>query len=538
MLQLAQYNKLYKAVIAMATDKKIPHVLIIMDGVGERETTQDNAVKLAHTPTLDHLKDTCPHGLLSASGLDVGLPPGQFGNSEVGHMHLGAGRILYQDSTKISQAIADESFFDNNVLCTAIDATIAVEGAVQVLGLLSDGGVHAHETHIVALCRLALMRGAPQVYIHAFLDGRDTPPKSADTYLARLETQISALNSEFTGTVAIASIVGRFYALDRDRRWERVQQAYDLLTTATAKFDAKDSLSALNDAYARGESDEFVAPTIIDDNGVICDNDGVLFANFRADRARELSEALLMDDFTGFTRKTKPALATFVSLTHYSDVISAHPTVGVAYPPTSLVNTLGEYLAKQGKTQLRLAETEKYPHVSFFFSGGQEAVFDGETRILVDSPKVETYDMCPQMSAHAITERLLAALDGGAYDVIVVNYANGDMVGHTGDLAAAIAAVETVDNCLDKVVAKIQALDGVALITADHGNCEQMFDYVSNQVHTQHTTELVPFIYVGNETFAIRQGGRLCDVAPTLLQLLGLAKPDEMTGESLLLRGV
>lgn len=521
----------------MAKIRKKPHVLVIMDGIGERDDDKDNAVKIAHTPTLDDLKKNYPYGLVSASGIDVGLPLGQFGNSEVGHMNLGAGRILYQDITKIDAAIDDGTFFANEALRQTVGAAIACDGAVQVLGLLSDGGVHAHQNHMIAICRLALASGASQVYVHAFLDGRDTPPKSAKGYLSWFNDALETLNQEFAGTAKLASIVGRFFAMDRDHRWERIQQSYRLLVMGEG-VTATDADQALALAYERGESDEFVHPTLIDDNGIICDNDAVIFANFRADRARQLSQALLLNDndFDGFIRNVQPSLAAFASLTHYSDELSQHKKVAVAYPPDGIKNSLGEYLSLMGKTQLRLAETEKYPHVSFFFSGGQETPFAGETRIVVESPKVETYDQCPQMNARGITDVLLEALDRQDYDVLVVNYANGDMVGHTGDLSAAVCAVETVDSCLGEVVSKVLALDGDLLVTADHGNCEQMFDYESNQPHTQHTTELVPFIYVSKKTDGVyvREGGKLCDIAPTILELLGLDKPSQMSGNSLL----
>lgn len=513
---------------------KTPFVLLIMDGVGYRPEAKDNAVAQAHTPCLDEIFESCPHGLISTSGLDVGLPEGQFGNSEVGHMNLGAGRILYQDSTKISKSIHDQSFFDNRVLLQAIDKTIANQGSVQILGLLSDGGVHAHEQHIYATCRLALMRGASKVYVHAFLDGRDTPPKSAMLYLDRLQTRIDELNQEFAGKAVLASMVGRFFAMDRDKRWERVQKAYELLTLAQADFVGKDPKQALQDAYERGESDEFVSPVVLECNGMVSDNDGVIFVNFRADRARQLSDAFVDDGFTGFVRKAVPQLSAFVCMTKYSDSLAQNNKTSIAYLPNSLENTLGEWLAKAGKTQLRIAETEKYAHVTFFFSGGQEALFAGEERLLVDSPKVQTYDLMPQMSADKITSGVVEAILSGRFDVIVINYANGDMVGHTGDLAAAIEAMQAVDKSVGAVAQAVRKMGGHLLVTADHGNCEQMFDYESGQVHTQHTTYLVPFIYVGDKPLLVREGGRLCDVAPSLLYLMGLEKPVQMTGESLL----
>lgn len=517
----------------MINQTKTPYVLVIMDGVGIRADTRDNAFFSANKPNLDRLFATCPNGLISTSGLDVGLPDGQFGNSEVGHMNLGAGRILYQDSTKISKAISDGDFFDNEVLKTAIDKTIANEGAVQVIGLLSDGGVHSHETHIYAVCRLALMRGAEQVYVHAFLDGRDTPPKSSTIYIKRLQENLDKLNQEFQGKAKLATLVGRFFAMDRDNRWERVQKAYELLTIAKADHEYDDAVQALEQAYARGETDEFVEPTLIDDNGVICDNDGVVFVNFRADRARELSYAFVRDGFDGFERKSAPELSTFVTMTKYSDDLENNAKVSIAYKPISLKNTLGEYLESLGKTQLRIAETEKYPHVSFFFSGGREELYQGEERILVASPKVKTYDEQPEMSAPEVTDKVVEAILSGKFDVVILNYANGDMVGHTGVFDAAVKAVEAVDAGIGRIEQAVRQMNGHLLITADHGNCEQMFDYETGQVHTQHTTELVPFIYVGDKNLAIRAGGKLCDVAPTILDLMGIDKPLEMSGESL-----
>lgn len=514
--------------------KKIPYVLMILDGVGHREDPRDNAVYAAKKPNLDALMASCPHGLISGSGQDVGLPDGQFGNSEVGHMNLGAGRILYQDSTRIMNDISSGEFFNNDVLIKAVKDTIDNEGAVHVLGLLSDGGVHAHIDHIKATAKLAIEQGANQVFIHAFLDGRDTPPKSAEGYVADLEQYLTELNQEYDVEVKIASCIGRFFAMDRDKRWDRVEQAYDLLTQAKAVREADSAIHAIELAYAADETDEFVQATIIDDNGVIADNDGVIFVNFRADRARQISQVFVDGDFDGFKRKMTPKLSAFVMMTKYSDQLANNPTTAVAYQPTSLSNTLGEYLQNHGKTQLRIAETEKYAHVTFFFSGGREELYDGETRILVNSPNVKTYDQKPQMSAFEVTDKLKDAIRSGQYDVIIINYANGDMVGHTGVFDAAVMAVETVDACIGEIVGMVREMNGHLLITADHGNCEQMQDYDSGQVHTQHTTEFVPFIYVGDKQVNVRTGGRLCDVAPTILHLMGMQKPAQMTGESLL----
>ena len=518
----------------MSNQKKIHHVLMILDGIGHREETKDNAVAVANTPNLDALFASYPNGLISGSGMDVGLPEGQFGNSEVGHMNLGAGRILFQDSTRIMNEIASGEFFNNSALIDAIQATLNNKGVVHILGLLSDGGVHAHIDHIKAAAKLALSQGAMQVFVHAFLDGRDTPPQSAKGYVTDIEDYFTQLNQEFEGNVKIASVIGRFYAMDRDKRWDRVESCYQLLTEGKSVRTADNALDAIKQAYAAGETDEFIAATFIEDDGVIGDNDGVIFMNFRADRAREISLAFVDTNFDGFNRHIVPELSAFVMLTKYSDELENNPKTDIAYHPTSLTNTLGEYLQNLGKTQLRIAETEKYAHVTFFFSGGREALYNGEDRILINSPDVKTYDLKPEMSAFEVTEKLNDAIDSGKYDVLIVNYANGDMVGHSGVFDAAVKAVEAVDQCIGEVVKHIRAAGGHLLITADHGNCEQMQDYQSGQVHTQHTTELVPFIYIGDKKATVRRGGKLCDVSPTLLDLMGLDKPSQMTGESLL----
>lgn len=518
-------------------NKKIPHVLMILDGVGHRTDPRDNAVLAANTPNLDELMATCPNGLISGSGMDVGLPDGQFGNSEVGHMNLGAGRILFQDSTRIMNDIKTGDFFSNKALVGAVKAANDAEGAVHILGLLSDGGVHAHIEHIKSAVRMALEQGASQVFIHGFMDGRDTPPKSAQSYIDDFEEFLTQINHQFEGEAKIASLIGRFFAMDRDKRWDRVQAAYELLTQAKAVREVSSASQAVQLAYDNGETDEFIQATIIDDNGIICDNDAVIFMNFRADRAREISQAFVGTDFDGFERKVAPQLSAYVMLTKYSDELKNNTKTTIAYYPTSLVNTLGEYLQNHGKTQLRIAETEKYAHVTFFFSGGREELYDGEKRILVKSPDVKTYDLQPQMSAYEVTDNLKVAIESGEFDVLIINYANGDMVGHTGVFDAAVKAVEAVDECIGVIVQSVRKMGGHLLITADHGNCEQMQDYDSGQVHTQHTTELVPFIYVGDQSVSVREGGRLCDVSPTILHLMGMAKPDEMTGESLLVEG-
>jgi 2,3-bisphosphoglycerate-independent phosphoglycerate mutase len=525
------------------TDKKTPHVLMILDGFGYREDDRDNAIAAANTPNIDALYQQYPHGLVSGSGEDVGLPEGQFGNSEVGHMNLGAGRILYQDSTRIHKEIRELGFFSNPVLTGAVQQANANGGNVHIMGLLSDGGVHSHEAHIIAMCELALQQGAKQVFVHAFMDGRDTPPKSAEQYVSNLNTQVESLNTKYDGKVYLVSMIGRYFAMDRDKRWDRVQSAYDLLTSGTAERSVTNGMQAIEAAYQADETDEFVKATRIvpedkaSDFGLINDNDSVIFMNFRADRARELSQAFVNANFDGFNRSKAPKLTAFVMLTKYSDDLADNAITSIAFEPTALTNTLGEYLQNLGKTQLRIAETEKYAHVTFFFSGGREAEYEGETRILVNSPNVATYDLQPEMSAYEVTEQLQNAINSGKYDVLIVNYANGDMVGHTGVFDAAVKAVETLDNCVKTIVDTVLANGGDLLITADHGNVEQMQDYESGQVHTQHTTELVPFIFVSHKgaQFKVREGGKLSDVAPTLLALMGHDKPAEMSGETLLI---
>lgn len=508
-----------------ATAGKIPHVLVIMDGVGHREAVQDNAFLAAKTPNLTAMKHNHPHGLISGSGEDVGLPDGQMGNSEVGHMNLGAGRVLYQDFTRITKAIRTGDFFEHEVLVDAVEQAKAHQGAVHILGLLSQGGVHSHEDHLVAMAELALKRGA-KVYLHAFLDGRDTPPKSAQPSLEKLD----ALFAQYPGQGRIASMIGRYFAMDRDNRWDRVEQAYRLLTEGEALRQVNSAVEGLEQAYAAEESDEFVKATRIGELATIQDDDSVVFMNFRADRAREITKAFVEKEFAGFARKVVPTLAKFVMLTRYQASIDAP----VAYMPEALKNSLGEYLSDLGKTQLRIAETEKYAHVTFFFSGGREDEYPGEKRILIPSPNIATYDLQPEMSAYEVTDELVAAINSGAFDLLVVNYANGDMVGHTGVFDAAVKAVEAVDTCLGRVYAALMAQKGHMLITADHGNVEQMQDYVSGQVHTQHTTEHVPFIYVGPTAATISEGGVLADVAPTLLSLMQLPIPAEMKGRNLI----
>ncbi|MFT3928857.1 MAG: 2,3-bisphosphoglycerate-independent phosphoglycerate mutase [Spongiibacteraceae bacterium] len=510
--------------------RKKPHVLIILDGWGYRAAPEDNAIYQADTPTWDDIWAHRPKTLISGSGLDVGLPDGQFGNSEVGHMALGSGRVDFQSITRIDQEIASGAFFKNPVYIAAIDKAIANNGAVHVLGLLSTGGVHSHESHIHAMVELAAQRGAKRVYVHAFLDGRDTPPRSAENSLRALSEKFEQLHCG-----RIASIIGRYYAMDRDNRWDRVQLAYDLLTQMKAEYRADNAVDALRAAYERDENDEFVKATVIQRSGEtdasINEGDAVIFMNFRADRAREITRAFTDNNFDGFVRTKTPRLADFVMTTEYASDIQA----SCAYAPQSMKNSLGEYLSDLHKTQLRIAETEKYAHVTFFFSGGREELYAGEDRILVPSPKVATYDLQPEMSAPEVTDKLVAAIKSGKYDLIVCNYANGDMVGHTGVFSAAVKAVEAVDTCLRRVIDAVEEVGGEALITADHGNCEQMQDYDSNQPHTQHTTDLVPFIYIGDRKLQLQpSGGKLADVAPTLLALMGIPQPAEMTGQALI----
>ncbi len=524
-----------------AQNKKTPHVLMILDGFGHREEDKDNAIAAANMPNLDRIYQKYPHGLISASGEDVGLPDGQFGNSEVGHMNLGAGRVLYQDSTRISSELANREFYKNEALVDAVKAANELGGNVHIMGLLSDGGVHSHQDHIEGMCHSALVHGAKNVFIHCFLDGRDTPPKSADKYINRLRDYIDKLNAHYEGgRVQIASIIGRYYAMDRDNRWDRVQKAYELITEGKADRLSTRADGAVQAAYKARETDEFISPTTVIGRDevpyTVEDNDALIFMNFRADRARELAQAFVLPDheFSGFARQKQPKLAAFVMLTKYSDVLADNAKTSIAYYPTSLANTLGEYLQDQGKTQLRIAETEKYAHVTFIFSGGREEEYEGETRILVPSPDVATYDLKPEMSAPEVTDKLVEAIESGKYDVLVVNYANGDMVGHTGIFDAAVQAVEALDVCVGRVESAVKAAGGDMLITADHGNCEQMQDYESGQVHTQHTTEHVPLIYVGAQKLQVRRGGKLSDVAPTILALMNVDAPTEMTGESLL----
>ncbi|AZC22086.1 2,3-bisphosphoglycerate-independent phosphoglycerate mutase [Pseudomonas sessilinigenes] len=508
----------------MTTTPK-PLVLMILDGFGHSESHESNAVYAANKPVLDRLCASVPNGLISGSGMDVGLPDGQMGNSEVGHMNLGAGRVVYQDFTRVTKAIRDGEFFENPTICAAVDKAVAAGKAVHILGLLSDGGVHSHQDHLVAMAELAFKRGAEKIYLHAFLDGRDTPPKSAQSSIELLDETFKTL-----GKGRIASLIGRYFAMDRDNRWDRVAQAYNLIVEGQGQFSAATAQQGLQAAYERDESDEFVKATTIGEPLKVEDGDAVVFMNFRADRARELSRVFVENDFKEFERARQPKLAGFVMLTQYAASIPAP----AAFAPSSLENVLGDYLAKNGKTQLRIAETEKYAHVTFFFSGGREEPFPGEERILIPSPKVATYDLQPEMSAPEVTDKIVDAIEHQRYDVIIVNYANGDMVGHSGVFEAAVKAVECLDLCVGRIVDALEKVGGEALITADHGNVEQMSDETTGQAHTAHTTEPVPFIYVGKRPLKVREGGVLADVAPTMLKLLDLPQPAEMTGKSIL----
>lgn len=501
-----------------------PLVLVILDGFGHSDTPEHNAIFAANTPVYDRLRATQPHGLISGSGMDVGLPDGQMGNSEVGHMNLGAGRVVYQDFTRVTKAIRDGEFFENPAITGAVDKAVGAGKAVHILGLLSDGGVHSHQDHLVAMAELAARRGAEKIYLHAFLDGRDTAPKSAQSSIELLDATFARL-----GKGRIASLIGRYFAMDRDNRWDRVAQAYNLIADGHSQYQADTAMAGLQAAYARDESDEFVKATSIGEPVRVEDGDAVVFMNFRADRARELTRAFVEPGFDAFERARVPQTAGFIMLTQYAASIDT-PS---AYKPEPLVNVLGEYLANNGKTQLRIAETEKYAHVTFFFSGGREEPFPGEERILIPSPNVATYDLQPQMNAPEVTDKIVDAIENQRFDVIVVNYANGDMVGHTGVFEAAVAAVECLDTCVGRIVEALDKVGGEALITADHGNVEQMQDECTGQAHTAHTCEPVPFIYVGKRDVSIREGGVLADVAPTLLTLMGMPVPKEMTGTSI-----
>jgi 2,3-bisphosphoglycerate-independent phosphoglycerate mutase len=505
-----------------------PLMLIVMDGWGYRENPEYNAIAKARKPTWDYFWQNYPHTLIHASEAAVGLPSNQMGNSEVGHLNLGAGRVVYQEYTRINRAISSGTFFTNKTLTDAVDLAVSTGKAMHILGLLSPGGVHSHEEHIHAMAELAVNRGAKQLYLHAFLDGRDTPPRSAATSIKAMEEKFAAL-----GQGQIASIIGRYYAMDRDHRWPRIQSAYDLITQGKAEYTARTASEGLELAYARGESDEFVAATeIVPPGGApvrILDGDVVVFMNFRSDRARQITRPFIEENFDGFKRALWPRLGRFVSLTEYQSEFH----IPCAFPPERLRNVLGAYLAAHGIHQLRIAETEKYAHVTFFFNGGEEAAFKFEDRILVPSPTdVPTYNKKPEMSALLVTDKLVEAIGAGKYDVIICNFANADMVGHTGDFDATVKTIEVLDGCLKRLYDTLRKAGGEMLITADHGNAEQMFDNATRQAHTAHTVNPVPFVYIGRKA-KIAPTGALEDIAPTLLYLLGLPIPPEMSGHAL-----
>lgn len=517
--------------VTIMTTVRTPKALIILDGFGI-EQSESSAIEAANTPVWDGLLANNPNARIATSGMAVGLPEGQMGNSEVGHMNIGAGRVVYQNFTRISKAIEDGDFFDNAVLVDAMDKAISAGKAVHLMGLLSPGGVHSHENHILALIDMAAKRGAKAIYLHAILDGRDMPPRSAEPSLAKMQTKFDEL-----GLGGIATVVGRYYAMDRDNRWDRVQLAFDAMTQGKAPHTALTGQDALSAAYARDENDEFVQATVItgaDGQPVatVQDGDALICANFRPDRAREITRSFVEgENFEGFSREVTPALCCYVMMTEYAADIDTP----CAYPPQAIQNDLGEYVSGLGKTQLRIAETEKYAHVTFFFNGGQEALYPGEERILVKSPDVATYDLQPEMSAPEVTEKLVDAIKSGKFDLIVCNYANGDMVGHTGVFDAAVKAVEAVDDSIRQVLAAMAEVGGETLITADHGNVEMMLDPKSGQPHTSHTVWPVALVYDGPRKDEIRlKDGALCDLAPTILDLMALDAPAEMTGSSLL----
>ena len=502
---------------------KKPIALIIMDGFGYNHKDYGNAIRAAKTPNIDRLLANYPHTLIGASGMDVGLPEGQMGNSEVGHTNIGAGRIVYQELTRITKSIKDGEFFSNEAFTAAVENCKKNDSALHLFGLLSNGGVHSHNSHLYGLLELAKKAGLTKVYVHCFMDGRDVPPTSGVDFVAELEEKLKEI-----GVGKIATVMGRYYAMDRDNRWERVGKAYDAMVYGEGN-KADNAVDAIKASYAADVTDEFVVPTVIDENGKISANDSVIFFNFRPDRAREITRTFVDPDFKGFERKNGFFPVNFVCMTQYDATM---PNVEVAFKPEVLKNTLGEYVSDKGMTQLRIAETEKYAHVTFFFNGGVEKQYPGEDRILVKSPAVATYDLQPEMSAYEVTDKLVPAIKSGKYDMIILNYANCDMVGHTGVFEAAVKAVEAVDTCVGKVVDAIKEMGGVALITADHGNADKMVAE-DGSPFTAHTTNPVPFCVV-NYDCELREGGRLADIAPTMLQIMGLEQPKEMDGTSLI----
>ena len=507
---------------------KKPTVLMILDGYGLRDKTEGNAVALANTPVMDKLMAEYPFVKGNASGLSVGLPDGQMGNSEVGHMNMGAGRIIYQELTKITKSIEDGDFFENKALLAACENVKKNDSALHLMGLVSDGGVHSHITHIYGILELAKRQGIEKVYVHCFLDGRDTPPASGKEYVEQLEAKMKEI-----GVGEVASVSGRYYAMDRDNRWDRVEKAYKALVAGEGNT-AESATAGIQASYDEDVTDEFVVPFVVTKDGAatatIKENDSVVFFNFRPDRARQITRTFVDPDFTGFERKYFPV--NFVCMTQYDESM---PNVTVAYPPETLEMTFGEYISKKGLTQLRIAETQKYAHVTFFFNGGEEKQFDGEERILIKSPDVATFDMKPEMSAYEVTDAVVDAINSDKFDVIILNYANCDMVGHTGIMEAAVKAVEAVDECVGRMVDAILAKGGQAIITADHGNADCLIDPVTKAPFTAHTTNPVPMILVGAGDVKVKNG-RLCDLCPTMLDLMGLEKPEQMTGESLIVK--
>ena len=505
---------------------KKPLALIIMDGFGLRQETEGNAIAAARHPNLDRLWATCPHTQIGASGMDVGLPDGQMGNSEVGHTNMGAGRIVYQELTRITKSIEEGEYLSNPVLLHAMENAKKPGAALHLMGLLSDGGVHSHIRHLFGLIEMAKKCGVEKVYIHCFMDGRDVPPTSGAGYIEELQKELDKI-----GTGKIATVSGRYYAMDRDNRWERVVKAYDAIVNGEG-VKAPDPAAMMRQSYADGVTDEFIVPAVVTEGAEVKSGDSVIFFNFRPDRARELTRTLVDPDFAGFERKKGFFPLTYICMTQYDATM---PNVEVAYAPQSLANTFGEYISKNGLTQLRIAETEKYAHVTFFFNGGVEAPYPGEDRALIPSPKVATYDLQPEMSAYLVTDEVVKRIRSGKYDVIILNYANCDMVGHTGVFEAAVKAVEAVDTCLGRTLAAIEEMGGRAFVTADHGNADMMTDE-EGKPFTAHTTNPVPFIAVGfpEGTRLLPHGGRLADIAPTMLQALGLPQPAEMTGRSML----
>ena len=513
------------------TQARRPLMFMILDGWGYREAREGNAILTARTPNLDRLTEEYPWCFLEASGEAVGLPEGQMGNSEVGHLNIGAGRIVYQDLTRINLSIKNGDFFKNPAFLNAISNAKANDSSLHLMGLVSYGGVHSYMTHLYSLIKLSQEKGLKKVYIHAFLDGRDVPPKAALKDIKELD----AFCKE-NGSVKIATLSGRYYAMDRDQRWERTKLAYDALTRGVAPYTAPDAETAVSEAYGRGETDEFVKPTVITDSegkpeAIIRDNDSVIFFNFRPDRARQLTWAFVNKDFEGFTREKRPKVH-YVCMAQYDETLDSP----IAFPQEELENVLGEVLSKQGLIQLRIAETEKYAHVTFFLNGGQEKCYEGEDRCLIPSPKIATYDLKPEMSAYEVTDEVIKRIRSGKYDVIFLNFANMDMVGHTGILEAAVEAVETVDNCVGRIVTALKEAEGVALVTSDHGNAEQMENPMTGEPHTAHTSNPVKCIYAGNGEVKALKNGKLCDLAPTLLELLNIRKPEEMKGESLIVK--